>query len=70
MQDCLKVAQNVRFSGGHGDLPLRKPVGATLCGRPYLLMTKGTLTEIKKCKFLNLDDFYFFYLYNIFLGDL
>jgi hypothetical protein len=33
---CVNVAQNVRFSGRHGDLPLRKPVGATLCGRPYL----------------------------------
>jgi hypothetical protein len=35
-QGCVKVARNVRFSGRHGDLPLRKHVGATLCGRPYL----------------------------------
>jgi hypothetical protein len=34
-QGCVKVAQNARFSGRHGDLPLQKPVGATLCGRPY-----------------------------------
>jgi hypothetical protein len=33
---CVKADRNVRFSGRHGDLPLRKPVGATLCGRPYL----------------------------------
>jgi len=33
-QGCVKVAQDVRFWGRHGDLPLRKRVGATLCGRP------------------------------------
>jgi len=35
-KECVKVDQNVRFSGRHGDLPLRELVGATLCGRPYL----------------------------------
>ncbi len=41
-QECVKVTQNARFSGRHGDLPLRKHVGATLCGRPYL--RNSTLT--------------------------
>jgi hypothetical protein len=40
-QGCGKVAQNVTFSGRHGDLPLRELVGATLCGRPYILMTNN-----------------------------
>jgi hypothetical protein len=36
-QECVKVFQNARFSGRHGDLPLRKPVVATFCGCLYLL---------------------------------
>ena len=36
LHGCVKVAQNVTFSGRHGDLPLRELVGATLCGRPDL----------------------------------
>ena len=42
-QGCVKVAQNVTFSGRHGDLPLRELVGATLCGRPDL--RNSTLTQ-------------------------
>ncbi len=42
-EECVKVAQNVTFSGRHGDLPLRELVGATLCGRPDL--RNSTLTQ-------------------------
>jgi hypothetical protein len=42
-QGCVKVARNVRFSGRHGDLPLRKPVGdpslTSVVADPFLLIS-------------------------------
>jgi hypothetical protein len=51
----VKIAQNTRFSGRHGDLPLRKPVGATHCGRLYL--RNSALTLITKFGTISLESF-------------
>ena len=54
IQECVKVVQDVGFSGRYGDLPLRNPVETIFCGRPYLLDKGVRTSEIPKG--LKLDD--------------
>ncbi len=54
-QGCVKVAKIVRFSGQHGDLPLRKHVGATLCGGPDLRNSTLTQPCIFAAIFMNIN---------------